>query len=309
MKNSPKNKKISSERVVITSFFVNVSDIIVNAIVVYLSGSVVMLSQLLQGFADLTATGFLVYGVKRSKRKADKVHPLGYGREIYFWTFLSALVTLSITAGASFYFGLKRFLNPEPVENIGLAFIALSFALITNGYSMSLGLKRLLGGSSFSKIKEVVTKSVLIDTKKAFVLDLMGATASVLGLVALFLCAVSGNYQLDGLGAMAIGIAMGFMALFILKGAKDLLVGKSASSEIEKKIVKAAESFPKVNKVLKLQTLNIGTDKLLVNMEVHLVDKLTTDEIEKLIDKIESEIRRAVPSAAHIQIELETPDI
>jgi cation diffusion facilitator family transporter len=308
MRVSP-NKKISSEKVVITSFLVDISDILINAVVTYLSGSVVMLSQLLQGFADLTASGFLVLGVKRSKHKPDKVHPLGYGREIYFWTFISALITLSITAGASFYFGLRRFLNPKPVENIELSLLALSFALITNGYSMSLGLKRLMGTSSFSKLKEVLTKSVLIDTKKAFVLDLMGTTASILGLIALTLYITTGNYRLDGIGAMAIGVTMAVLAIFILKGAKELLVGTSASTKIEKKIIKATESFPKVNKVLKLQTLNIGTDKLLVNMEVHLVDKLETDEIEKLIDKIESEIRKVVPSAINIQIELETPDI
>lgn len=309
MRNVNSAKKISSEKVVITSFLVDISDILINAVVVYLSGSVVMLSQLLQGFADLTASGFLVLGVKRSKHEPDRVHPLGYGREIYFWTFVSALITLSITAGASFYFGLRRFLNPEPIENIGIAFAALIFALITNGYSMTLGLKRLMGTNSLSKLKEVLTKSVLIDTKKAFVLDLMGTTASILGLIALALYIVTGNYQLDGLGAMAIGTTMAILAIFILKGAKDLLVGTSASPEIERKITQTTEAFPKVNKVLKLQTLNIGTEKLLVNMEVHLVDKLETDEIEKLIDKIESEIRKRVPSAIHIQIELETPDI
>jgi cation diffusion facilitator family transporter len=302
------SKHISSERVVLTSFVVDLSDIVISLIVALISGSVVMLSQALQGVSDLIAAGFLVLGVKRSKKSADKKHPLGYGREIYFWTFLSALVTFSITAAASFYLGLIRFLNPEPIERLELTFIALTIAIVTNGYSMSLGLRRLLGKHSLSKLKEVVTNSVMIETKKAFVLDLMGTVASILGLTALILYKTTGNLRFDGLGAMIIGVVMGFLALFIIKGAKDLLVGQSASSEVENEIIKTTESFPHVIKVLDLKTLHLGSDKLLVNLEVHLEDRLTTDEIESLIDKIEAKIRQTVPSAISIQIELETPD-
>jgi cation diffusion facilitator family transporter len=302
------SQKISSERVVLTSFLVDISDVVINIAVAAISGSVVMLSQALQGISDLIAAGFLVLGVKRSKRKADKKHPLGYGREIYFWTFLSALVTFSITAGVSFYLGFKRFVNPEPIENIELTFIALTIAIATNGYSMSLGLRRLLGKNNLSKLKEVLTKSVLIETKKAFILDLMGTTASILGLIALILYQTTGSMHFDGLGAMVIGVVMGFLALFVIKGSKDLLVGQSALPEVENEIIKTTESFPHVIKVLDLKTLHIGSEKLLVNMEVHLEDKLSTDEIEKLIDNIESKIRQTVPSAVSIQIELETPD-
>jgi len=302
-------RKITSERVVLTSFVVDISDVVINTIVAFISGSVVMLSQALQGLSDLTAAGFLVLGVRRSKKKADKKHPLGYGRELYLWTFLSALVTFTVTAGASFYFGMKRFINPEPVRNIELTFMALAIALITNGYSLSLVLRRLLGKSSITKLKDVFTKSVLIETKKAFVLDLMGVTASLLGLVALFLYKFTGNLRFDGVGAMVIGVTMAILSFFIIKNTKDLLLGQSASLEIEKQITKAAESFSGVNKVLKLQTLHIGSEKLLVNMEVHLADKLSTDDIEKLIDRIEIRIRKEVPSAVNILIELETPDV
>jgi len=93
------------------------------------------------------------------------------------------------------------------------------------------------------------------------------------------------------------------------KAAKDLLVGQSASAQVEEKIIQAAKSFPSVKEVLDLRTVHLGTEKLLVNMEVNLVDKLTTDEIERLIDKIEKEIKKDVPTATNIQIELETPDV
>lgn len=301
--------KITSTRVVTTSFLVSITDIAINTVVTIFTGSVVVLSQALQGTADLISAGFLIIGVRSSKRKADQNHPFGYGREVYFWTFLSALVTFTITAGASFYFGLNRLINPQPIENVGLAFITLSIGLATNGYSMSLSLRRLLGKAHFTKILSVLVNSSLLATKKAFILDLMGTTAPILGITALLLYKITGDMRFDGIGAMIIGISMGGLSLFILKSTKDLLVGQSAKPEVEFKITKAAESFHNVIKVLEIKTLLIGPKKILVNMEINLADKLTTDEIENLIDKIEKEIRTNVPEAVSIHIELETPDV
>lgn len=268
-----------------------------------------MLSQALEGAADLLAAGFLLIGIKRSNIPSDKNHPFGYGRELYFWTFLSALATFTITAGASFYFGLKRFLDPKPIENISLAIIALIIASITNGYSMSLSMRRLLGKNSLKNIWGVIVHSAFIETKTTLVIDMMGTIASILGLISLVFYSLTGNYRFDGLGAMTIGITLAILALFIIEGARDLLVGQSASAKVEEKIIKVTENFPDVKKVLDLRTLRIGTNRLLVNIEVHLSNELSTDEIEQLIDKIENAIQNEVPTATNIQIELETPDV
>jgi len=309
METGLKPKKISSEKVVVTSFLLNISDIVVNLFVAVISGSIVMVTQALEGAADLLASSFLVVGVRRAKKPSDRKHPYGYGRELYFWTFLSALATFSITAGASFYLGLKRFLDPEPVSHLAFAYLALVVAVFTNGYSASLSLRRLVGGRPVGKIWSAFFHSALIETKTTFVLDLMGTLASVLGLVALLIYGVSGDARFDGIGAMAIGVTLAILALFIVKSARDLLLGQSASPEVEEKIKKAASLFEHVKQILDLRTLQIGPERVLVNMEVNLTDRLTTDEIELLIDKIEREIKKQVPSAVSIQIELETPDV
>jgi cation diffusion facilitator family transporter len=309
MKRDNKQAKISSEKVVITSFIVDVSDILVNAFVAVISGSVIMLSQALEGAADLLASGFLLVGVKKAKRPSDKKHPFGYGRELYFWTFLSALAIFVVTSSLSFYLGLRRLLNPEPISNLSLAYVALIFAIFTNGYSANLSLKRLLGKKSLSSLLKTFSHSAFIETKTTLILDVMGTCASILGLFALILFGQTGNLRYDGLGAMAIGLTLAILAFFIIKGARDLLVGQSASDEIEDKIKKATLSFPNVKKILDLRTLQIGANRLLVNIEVHLADKLTTSEIELLIDKIETQIKKEVPEATNIQIELETPDV
>jgi len=304
-----KNIYISSEKVVKVSFLVDITDVILNVLIAIISGSVVMFSQALQGSADLIASGLLVLGVKKSKRLPNRKHPFGYGREIYFWTFVSALITFTITAGVSFYIGLDRFLNPKEIHSVNLAIIVLFISILTNGYAMSLSFRRLLGKNVYKNILNIFLHSAFIATKTSFVLDLMGTLASILGLVSLVLYKISGNQKLDGLGAMFIGITLAILAIYILKSAKDLLVGQSAPSQTEDKIKATVEALSEVNKVIDLRTLHIGTGTLLVDIEVNLQNDLTTDEIEILIDKIQSDIKKQVPEATEVRIELETPEV
>ena len=300
--------QVSAHRVVWTSFIVDILDVILNLIVMLATGSVVMLSELLQGGADLIAAGMLLIGLKRSRPPADKKHPFGQGKEIYFWTLLSALVMFAVAAGFSLYFGWQRFINPQPVHNIYLAYGGLIFATITNGYAFSLSFRRLLGRRDPKRILNIFLQSSLVESKNTFVLDFMGTSAAFIGLSALILYQVTGEMRFDGIGAMSMGIVLSVLAFFLVLGVKDFLIGKSASPEIEQQIRDAALTVPQVLEVLDLKTMQIGVGKLLVNLEVHMKDRLTTDELEILTDKIKSRVRKEVPTIGHIQVELESPD-
>lgn len=308
MENEEKSKtRVSAGKVIITSFVVDFLDILTSVIVAYLSGSVVMLSQVLEGVADFVSSGFLLIGLHRSKQRPNKMHPFGFGREIYFWTLIAALLMFSITATFSIYFGWDRFINPHPIQNIYLAFAILIITLFTNGYAFFLSFKRLLRNRSFKKTIQIFYRSSLVETKTTFILDLMGTIASLLGIIALGIYKITGNLRFDGVGAIVIGITTAIFAYFLILGIKDLLVGKSASTDAEQAIRKAALIVPEVRNILDLKTMHIGSEKLLVNMEVHLNNNLTTDQIEKLIDKIKENILKEVPAVKHIQVELETP--
>jgi len=137
----------------------------------------------------------------------------------------------------------------------------------------------------------------------------MGTLASILGLISITLYKLTGYQRLDGLGAMLIGITSSFLAIFVLKSAKDLLVGQSATPEIEAKIKKQIETFNKDVKVIELRTLHMGTGNLLVDIEVSLNHHFTGDEIEVLIDKIKKKISKEIPDAKEINVELETPEV
>lgn len=300
--------QVSAKRTVLTSFLVSVLDVGFNLLATILSGSVVMLAQVLQGAADLAAAGLLLIGIERAKKPSDKTHPFGHGKELYFWSMLSALVMFAVTATFSFYFGWQRFWNPRPLDNLFLAYFVLTVGIITNGYSFSLSFRRLVRDKNPKKIWHIFFNSPLVETKNTFVLDLMGTLAATLGLISLLLFRLTGNLRFDGLGAMLIGLVLGALAFLLLKDLKDLLVGKGASTEEAEKIRAATLTIPQVENILDLKTLYLGPDQLLVNLEVHLKDGLDTDEIEGLMDKIKAKVQREVPTIHHIQVELETPE-
>lgn len=304
----PKPNQITSRRVILTSILVNVSDIVLNLVVAVLTGSVVMLAQLLEGLSDLLSTSLLYFGLRVSRSQPSQRYPFGRGKEIYFWSLISAFVMATLSAGLSFYFGYHRFLNPEPIENIHLAFAVLLLGLASNGYAFSLSFRRILGRRNVRRIFAIFFQTHLVATKNTFVLDLMGTTAALLGLASLGLYQTTGELRFDGVGAMAIGVVLTFLAVTLIAGIRQFIVGRSTTPEIENKIKEIVLEESGVEEVLDLKTMLVGGDKILANLEVHVKGTLTVDEAEVLIDRIKNRLIKDVEIIQHVQVELETPD-
>lgn len=301
-------KKISSTRVVTVSFLVDLSDIVINLIAAILSGSVVMITQALEGTVDLITSGFLLIGVRRSKRRPNKQHRYGYGRELFFWVLMATVSMFFLAGGLSFYLGLERFLNPHLIKHLPYALVTLVIGLVTNSYALMLSLRRL--GAISQDLRAGIANIQLsshIESKSTLVLDLMGTVASLLGIVSLLIYAYTGNPRLDGLGAMLVGIFGCGMAVVLMLEVKGYIIGRAVNPETEEAIIAATKSVRGVLDVLDLKTIHLGTEKVLVNLDVHFKRNLTAPEIDKLISQIKTQIKRTVPKAHYIQIEVELP--
>jgi cation diffusion facilitator family transporter len=301
-------KAVSAQRVVATSFIVDLSDVGLNIAAAVLSGSVVMLTEGLQGSADLLTSGLLWIGIKRARRRANKQYPFGFGRELFFWALMAGVSMFILTAGMSFYFGLQRFLNPQPLHNLGFAYFSLVIGLVTNLYAFNLSRRRLnLPFRQPYRALHNLRQSNLIESKSTLTLDAMGSTASFLGLIALLLYGLTGNSRFDGIGAMIVGIASAVFAVLLIVEVRDMITGRSATKDIEQQISATALSVEGVKKVLDLRTMVLGAEDLLVNIELHLDPTLTTTQIENLTDQVKARIKRSVAEVRHIQVEVETP--
>lgn len=300
--------KVSDVRVVLTSFVVSIFDVALNLLVALVTGSTVMLSQALQGLSDLITGGILFMGVKRSKRQSDNKFQFGYGREIFFWVLIAGIVMFGGTGLASVLLGYNQIVKPEEIENIWLAIAMLVVGFSTNFYAFRLSLVRLKQHSRSGSLWRHLISSSIVETKATFIIDFLGTLAAVIGFVSLVISLITGNEQFDGLGSIAIGLAMMVGAILLMKDVRDLIVGKSVDKDTSRRIIRAATSIDGVNKVLDLRTMYLGSEKPLVILEVHIQDDLDTDTIEKITDIIKTKVQRLVPIAQHIQIEIETPD-
>ncbi len=303
------HQRISARRVVITSFIVDLADIVLNVVAAILTGSVVVLTEALQGTADLFTSSLLWVGVRRSRRRATREHRFGYGKELFFWILMAGVSMFFLTAGFSIYFGVERLSHPAPIHHIMLAYVVLALAFITNLYALNLSLRR-LGvrlNHKIARIRRHIGKSTLIETKATAILDLMGACSALLGLISLLIYGITGDARYDGLGAIVVGLSCAGFALLLILEVKDFIVGRSASPEVEAQIKTIAGEVAGVNSVLDLRTMQMGSEKVMVNMEVHLDRHLTTEDIEKIMDDLKEAVKKDVPEVQHIQVEVETP--
>ncbi|HET6622305.1 MAG TPA: hypothetical protein VFG56_00020, partial [Candidatus Saccharimonadales bacterium] len=173
-----------------------------------------------------------------------------------------------------------------------------------------LSIRRLFQDANLVHLKwwQRIIRSPMIETKTTFIVDLLGTSAAIIGLVAIGIFAATGDARFDGLGGMVIGAAMMAGSLALIADVKGLIVGRSLSDHAAKQLTQRVRRLKGVHDVLDLRSMYIGSTKLLVVIEVHLDDKLGTDEIEALSDRIKLTAKKAVPHAAVVQVEVETPD-
>jgi cation diffusion facilitator family transporter len=301
------NRPVTTKKVLSISFLVDSIDVIINIAIAVITGSAVMFAEALQGLADLTSVSMLLIGFKNSKKRSTSQHPFGYGKEQYFWALMAVFIIITVTSTLSFYTGLQRWLHPEDVKYLGVAYAALIISVFTNGYATILSLRKILGKQKVKRLPKEFLESSDITPRITLVLDAAGTLAAVFGLVSLVVYGATKDSRYDGLGAMIIGLTLLSMALVLLATTKGLVTGKSASTKTKRAITHAALKNPQVNNVLDLRTMMMGPDNLLINVKVHLKDDLSTDEIEKIIDDIKENIRKDLGGRAHISIEPETP--
>jgi cation diffusion facilitator family transporter len=277
----------TTKRVLLTSFFVDVLDVVMNLVIALITGSVVMLAETLEGFADMCSAGLLLVGFKKSNRRPNRLHPFGFGKELYFWSTLAAFIMVAITATLSFKYGYQEFKNPTDVKHIGIAIIVLVIAVGTNGYSFLLSMRKLLEDKPIRKLWDAFIASPHIAPKSTLVLDAMGVLAAVFGLFSLIAYMATGNSQFDGIGAMLVSLVLVASAIVLLITIRSLVIGQSAPREMERRIRDAVrDEVPQVRHIVGMRTMMLGSDKLLVNIDVHLRDGLSTDQIEEVVEHI-----------------------
>lgn len=287
------------------SFWVDVLDVVTNLVVMLLTGSAVVFAEMAQGLADSLGSALLMVGERRARRPADRRHPLGYAREAFFWGLLSAVAMLVVGAGLSAWRGYRQLLDRAPLDNSLLAVGVLVLAVLTNGYAVSLSLRKLAEEgdlrSAFRDPRRPLVKGALIR-------DLVGTTTSVVGLGALVLYQRHGVVVFDAAGALVAAVLMTVGSLVLTGQARSLITGRALPEADLERIRAAVLCMPEVVAVNALSAVYSGRAEVRVDADLDLDEGLDTPRIESALDDLEARVRAVVPETTQVCVLLNSPE-
>jgi cation diffusion facilitator family transporter len=258
-----------------------------------LTGSSAMLSEGVHSLVDSINELLLLYGMKRAGKRPDADHPFGYGRELYFWSFIVALLVFALGAGVSLYEGVSHILNPEPMERplINYAVLGVSFVCEAASWWVALRAFRATKGSlsyfaAFRASKDPGTFMVLFEDGAAL-LGLMIAAAGITAALAFDLP------QLDGVASIGISLLLGVSSVFLARETKQLLMGEAAHPHVRASILRIAGNDPDIRGVNGVLTVQMGPNQVVAALSAEFKDDLNTTQIEQCIGRIEAAIKTA----------------
>jgi len=296
----------SSKKVIYAALFGNTLIAVSKFVASFFTGSAAMLSEAVHSVVDTGNQGLLLYGLKRSQKPADDQHPFGYGMELYFWTFVVAILIFGLGAGIAFYEGFSRLYNPKPVTNPIVNYIVLSVAfcfemgawwIAVKEFATEKGTKGLLEAVRSSKNPTIFT--VLFEDTAAMI----GLLVAFLGIL---LCDIYHNPIFDGIASLLIGVILSLTAGLLAYESKGLLIGESAAGTIVNEIGRVINAQEGVLSVNELLTMHMGPQDALLNLSIDFTDDLTSDEVEAIISELECEIKERFSEVKRVFIDAQS---
>ena len=272
----------------------------------FFTGSAAMLSEGIHSLVDTGNGVLLLFGIRLSKKPPDSTHPFGYGNEVFFWSFVVAILIFALGGGIALYEGVQHILKPRPLENVQWNYIVLVLAMIFEGSALRIALKQFETARRNRSFLRALKESKDSTTIAVVVEDSAALVGLAIALLSVFLGQVTGWVYFDGIGSALIGVLLVSVAFFFAVECKALLIGEGLGSVNIEKIQTILEKDPRVFSHRRPLSLYFGPNEVLVNLDVHFVDGLSSDQIEETIDRIEAQIKTAVPKVNRIYIEAET---
>lgn len=285
----------SSRTAIIAALIGNLLIAITKGFAAAISGSSAMLSESIHSFVDTGNEVLLLYGQHRAKKPPDRTHPLGYGREIYFWAFVVALLIFALGAGVSIYEGVIHIRHPEPMQRPEINYAIYAISVVFEGVSWWFGWKAFSGVMGSRGIFDTVR--VTKDPTTFIVLFEDSAALIGIGIAALttFLALRFHEPWIDGVGSICIGLVLAAVAVLLARESKALLIGERARPELSEAIHEMVRNEPGVIRVEGILTSQLSPDQVIATIGVELDDNLRTPDVEKLIGHLETELRKKHP--------------
>jgi len=271
-----------------------------------ITGSASLLAEAVHSVADSGNQVLLLIGRNRAQREETEEHQFGFGAERYFYAFIVALVLFTVGAVFSVLEGIERIRHPGHLTSPVVAFAVLGIAIVLEGLSLRTAIKESSESRGRASWRSFIRHAKAPELPAVLLEDVAALCGLLLALAGVTLATLTHDDTWDGVGSVAIGVLLACVAAVLATEMKSLLIGESASIDVEAAIVAAIEAGPEVDRVIHLRTLHVGPETLLVAAKIGVLHDETAASVAAGIDAAERRIRVAVPIAELIFLE---PDI
>jgi cation diffusion facilitator family transporter len=271
------------------------------------TGSSAMFSEAIHSVVDTGNQLLLLLGIRRSRQPADAMHPFGYGMELYFWTFVVAILVFAVGAGLSTYEGVDKLLHPKPVTNVTVNYVVLGIAMVFEAGAWWIAFRE------FTVAKGALGYFAAIRRSKdpTIFTVLFEDSAAMLGLVAAFVGIALGEAldipALDGVASIVIGAILAATAVLLAYETKGLLIGEGAHPEVVRGIRAIVSEQPGIKRVNELLTMHLGPWDVLLNLSLDFEDEFSASQVEDAVSRMEKRIKSAFPEVSRVFIEAQKP--
>lgn len=295
----------SSKTAIYSALIANLIIATTKFIAAAITGSSAMFSEGIHSFVDTTNEILLLLGIKKSKKKPDEKRPFGYGRELYFWSFIVSILIFGVGGGISFYEGITHLQHPVNIKDPLWNYVVLGVALLFDGISFIVSLRVFNSHRGDTPFWGAVKKS---KDPASFVV-LFEDAADVLGVLVAFAGVYLGHlYQnpyFDGIASIIIGLILTFVSVVLTTESRSLLMGETAPPKVLDEVVSIAETHSAVVKVKSHRSMVLGPQEVLLLLQVHFKQDVSSDDIVDVTTEIRKKIQEQHPAFKQIFIQPE----
>lgn len=299
-------KPTSSKTVIYAALFGNLLIAAIKFVAALCSGSSAMFSEAIHSLVDTGNQILLLYGMKCAARPATPQHPFGYGLQLYFWTFVVAVLIFGLGSGVSILQGIEKIKHPHAIKHVHMNYIVLGLAILFEGYVWLIALR------AFKAVKGQMgwMKAIRYSKDPTLFTVLFEDTAALLGLlVALIGVFISHHYDMpifDGIASLVIGFILAGTAAFLAYECKSLLTGEGVGPDVRMSLHTIASSEPGVGRVNEILTMHFGPNDVLVALSLDFEDRLSAARVEDIVTHIERQIKTAHPEVTRVFVEAQS---
>jgi len=296
----------SSKLVVYGAIGANVAIAISKFVAAFFTGSSAMLSEGIHSLVDSGNGGLILWGLKRSEQPADAQHPFGHSKELYFWTVIVAVLVFSVGGGLSLYKGWEHIQEPAPLTDPTWNYWVLGLAMLFEGIACALAFRefqKTRGKQGFWQAlrssKDPAVFAILLE-------DLAALVGLVIALAGVFFGHLLQNLYFDGAASMAIGLLLIFMAIFMLRETKGLIVGEGVDAPILTSLNALADADADVARIRNPLTMYLGPTDAVLALDVQFRRELSLPQVEQAVERLQDAVRAQHPEFRRIFIEPKT---